>query len=69
MNNLLLVMLLCITTGTFSQTIQGKVAEKENKKGIPFASVYFTDYQLGVICDSTGRFELTADISNEKSSK
>jgi len=50
---------------SIAQELSGRVVDAKNGEGIPFASVYLPEVQLGVLTDSTGRFNIVASIPDE----
>lgn len=47
---------------TFGQEVSGSVTDKHSGEGVPYASVYFIDAQLGSTTDSSGHFHIHADL-------
>lgn len=41
---------------SFGQEMSGRIIDADTKTAIPFASVYITELQIGVVCDSAGNF-------------
>ncbi|MBP6429683.1 MAG: TonB-dependent receptor [Bacteroidales bacterium] len=52
------LLLLSISSLSFSQQIRGKVVDKETNKGIPFANVGIVDTPIGTTSDEKGFFTL-----------
>jgi len=48
-----------------AQNFNGKVIDQDTKRVIQYASVYLTEYQMGVICDHNGRFSFSLDLPEQ----
>ena len=64
MKFLLLMSCLTVKTVLFAQSFSGKVIDSNTNKGIPFASVFITEVELGTTCDSLGNFEFISNLPN-----
>jgi hypothetical protein len=63
----LILLSFALISAVFSsaQNFNGKVIDRDTREVVSFASVYLTDYQMGVICDQNGRFSFELDLPEE----
>lgn len=59
------IVTLLLSQWTIAQHFSGNVVDAKTKKGIPFASVYVVDVQIGTITDSAGGFVFHASLPEE----
>ncbi len=65
MKFLVLGVALVLTHICVAQNFAGQIIDQGTKTGIPYASVYLTEYHMGVICDSMGMFLFQMDLPEE----
>ncbi len=54
---------LILSTGfIWSQSISGLISDKKTSEGIPFASVYLPEFEIGAKCDENGKFSISGDL-------
>ena len=66
MNKYLIVVWMVIQTAMCdAQELRGTVIDFETKEPVPYANVYISSLQLGVVCDFYGNFILTGAVPEQ----
>ncbi len=65
MKRILLGIVLVFANWSAAQNFTGKIIDQDTRQVIQYASVYLTDYQMGVICDQNGQFSFELDLPEE----
>jgi iron complex outermembrane receptor protein len=58
----LAVFVCCLPFIVSAQFFHGQVKDEQTKSGIPYATIYFSDLDLGILTDSVGYFYCTREV-------